>query len=162
VIAACSKSSSDAGSDKPSAGATKPNAPAGTPCDRKLVTAEDVAGILTEPITGTKPLTGDPNTCYFITATSESQGGPGIRVTVREGAGKGDLEALKSGKMNIEGTPLPGVGDEAMWVNLLKEVHATKNNVLCNTALDGSAVIGHYTDVDKKLGEICNKIFAKL
>jgi hypothetical protein len=162
VIAACSKSSSDSGSTKAGPGASKPNTqPAGTPCDRKLVSAEDVAGILTEPITGTKPLKGDAQTCYFITATDD-QGGPSIRVTVREGLGKQTIEMLKSGKMNIEGTPLAGVGDEAAWVKDLSEVNATKNDVLCNVALAGSAVIGHYTDLANKLGANCNKIYAKL
>ena len=161
VIAACSKSSSDSGSSKAGPGASKPNAPAGTPCERKLVSVEDVAGILTEPITGTKPLNGDAQTCDFITAT-DAHGGPGIRVSVREGLGKQTIEMLKAGKMNVEGTPLPGVGDEALFVKDLREVNATKNDTLCDVALSGSAVIDHYTDLDKKLGVICTKIFAKL
>jgi len=160
VIAACSKSSSDSNNASP--GASKPNAPpAGTPCDRKLVSTEDVAGILAEPITGMKPLEGDKQTCYLITA-DDAHGGPKIRVSVREGLGTQTIAMLKSGKMNVEGTPLAGVGDEALWVNDLKEINATKNDVLCNVGLAGSAVIGHYTDLQTKLGAICNKIFAKL
>jgi hypothetical protein len=162
VIAACSRSSSDSGSSNASPGATKSAAqPAGTPCERKLIAAADVAGIFPEPITGTKPLAGDAQTCYFITADDE-HGGPQIRVTVRDGSGTRTIAAWKSGKMGSDATPLAGVGDEAIWVDALKEVNATKNNTLCNVALAGSAVIGHYTDLNKKLGDVCNKIFAKL
>jgi hypothetical protein len=48
----------------------------GNACGRKLLSVSDVGGILQEPITGTAPLEGDPQTCYFVTATTESEGGP--------------------------------------------------------------------------------------
>jgi hypothetical protein len=169
MIAACSKSSSDSGATSSGSGSSKPSPTskpnaqpaAGNPCERNLVTAADLAGILSEPITGTKPLQGDAQTCYFITA-SDDHGGPQIRVTVRDRLGKTTIASWKSGKMGTDATPLAGVGDEALWVDALKEVNATKNDTLCNVALAGSAVIGHYTDLQTKLGAICNKIFAKL
>jgi hypothetical protein len=54
-------------------------------------------------------------------------------------------------------TPLAGVGDTAVWDPTLKEVDATKNNVLCEIGAMGPATKNATSD---KVGALCNKIFA--
>jgi hypothetical protein len=157
ISAACSKSGSDTSSDKSSAARPAPEDTTQL-CDRKLVTAADVAGILTEPITGTKPI--ERAGCELITAT-HAQGGPGISVTFRPTNGKATIAMWRSGKMGSEAEPLAGVGDDAVWVSALKEVDVTKSDALCVVALSGSALIGHYgADLPAKLAAVCTKLFA--
>src|ERR1700753_1461213 len=45
-----------------------PSAPAGNACNRKLITAADVAPLLSEPVSSEKPLAGDAQSCVFETA----------------------------------------------------------------------------------------------
>ena len=55
-----------------------------------------------------------------------------------------------------------GVGDRAVWVPDLKELVATKNNVLCDIGVAGPPSASESSDVvRRRLGEACNKIFAK-
>jgi len=115
LFVACSKSASQA-----TGGNAAPVA-AGNACDRKLLSAADVAGILHEPITGTTPLKGDPQTCYFVTATTESQGGPEIEVSLRPGLGRVTLKAWLDGTMGTTPSKIGGVGDDAIWVSELSE-----------------------------------------
>lgn len=168
VLLACSKSnpnsSAGGGSAAPSAAtdhaANQPTGPAGTVCERHLLTAADVGGILDEPITGTKPLEHDAQTCYFITATNAG-GGPELRVTLRPANGKATIKSWLSGQMGADATPVPGVGDSAVWVADLKKIVAEKNDVLCEVALGGSAVLAKATpELMTKLGALCTKIFA--
>jgi hypothetical protein len=155
LVIACSKSASQAVGAKA--------APvAGNACDRKLLSAADVTGILHEPITGTKPLEGDPQSCDFVTATTESQGGPEIEVSLRPGLGRGTLKAWLDGSMGTTGSKLGGVGDDAVWVSQLKELDASKNDLLCAVSIGGSGVIDHYDDLAHKLSDVCNKIFARV
>ena len=138
-------------------------AKAGNACDRKLLTPEDIAGILGEPITGTKPLKGDAQTCYFVTATTDTRGGAKIMISVRPGLGEETLATFTSGKMDAyaKSTPLAGVGDSAVWLPGTYEVDAQKDNLLCVAALGGSSIIEHKAEnLPKKLGALCNKVFA--
>ena len=169
VLAACSKSAPGAGPPT-AAGADKTvrSANPGNVCERKLLTADDVAGILSEPITGTKPLTGDAQTCYFITA-NESHGGPELKVTLRPGMGVATLATFTSGKMDqyVSWKPLAGVGDGAVWKPDLHEVTAQKDNVLCEVAPGPLGMSAELTNAgeaaqQQKLGALCNKIFAAL
>lgn len=158
LLAACSQGPSASANASAAALAKVVNA-----CDRKLLTATDMAGILSAPITGTKPLKGDAQTCYFITATTDSQGGPEIMISVRPGLGKATLGTFTSGKMDAyaKSTPMTGVGDSAVWLPGTYEVDAQKNNVLCVASINGSAVIEHKPDdLQKRLGDLCNKVFA--
>lgn len=139
----------------------------GNVCDRKLLTMADVAGILDQPVTGTKPLQGDPQTCYFISANND-QGGPELRITLRPGHGKATLDSFTSGKMNAYATwkPLSGVGDEAVWLPDLHEIDARKGNTLCvvgapmfmSKALRDAGEAAQ----QQRLGTLCNKVLSAL
>lgn len=154
LLAACSKTSGPASAAHGSAGLT------GNACDRKLLTAEDVTGIVGPPITGTSPLQGDPQTCSFDTATSDSEGGPRIMISVRPGLGKTTVETWRAGKMPFPATSLNGVGDSAVWVEQGRELDAQKSDVLCVVHAGGSALSP--IDLQRKLGGLCNTIFARL
>lgn len=167
ALAACSKSAPSAG-PQAVAGADKTARPAnpGNVCDRKLLMPDDVAGILSEPVTGTKPLPGDAQTCYFITA-SDDRGGPRLKVTLRPGHGVATLATFTSGKMDqyVSSKPLAGVGDGAVWKPDLHEVTAQKNDVLCEVAPGPLSMSAELTNAgeaaqQQKLGALCNKIFA--
>ena len=108
VLGACSKSATQA--NGVNAAAVAP----GNACDRKLLSVSDVGGILQEPIIGTAPLKGDPQTCYFVTSTTESEGGPEIMVSLRPGLGRVTLKTWIDGKMGTTATKIGGVGDDAI------------------------------------------------
>ena len=56
---------------------------------------------------------------------------------------------------------LHGVGDSAVWIAATKEVDAQKSDLLCIGGIGGSGVIEHYDDLQKKLGGLCDTIFAR-
>ena len=91
ALPACSKTS-DGGS---TANAQSPQSssaiPAGTICEQKLLSVNDLVGIYDEPFTGTKPLSGDAQTCYFTTARDNQ-----LRVTLRPGMGKATIASFTS------------------------------------------------------------------
>lgn len=166
ALAACSQGASTSSSATPAAKAVSA-AIQGNVCDRKLLTLADVGGILDQPVTGTKPLPGDAQTCYFITA-QDAQGGGKIQVTLRDGHGKATIDSFTSGKMNdfAKSTPLAGVGDEAVWLPDLHEVDARKGDVLCVVGvpmLMGKALrdAGEAAQ-QQRLGTLCNKVFSAL
>ena len=71
----------------------------------------------------------------------------------------------KSGRMPVSGTPLAGVGDEAVWVNDLTEVVSEQNDLLCDIQVTGlAAVLNHQPAAAKQkaIGALCNKIFAEV
>ncbi len=146
-----------AAAGRPTAGRAQANT--GNACDRKLLTTADVAGILTAPIVGMKPVPGDPQTCQFNTASF-----PSVNVTLRPGLGKTTVNAWKSGRMPVAAAPLAGVGDEAAWVNPLHEVVAEKNDLLCDVQVSGAGgdFSGSVADQQQKIGALCNKIFASI
>ena len=164
ALAACSQGALTSSSMAPTAKVASA-AIQGNVCDRKLLTLGDVAGILDQPVTGTKPLQGDPQTCYFISANND-QGGPELRITLRPGHGRAALESFTSGKMNAYATwkPLAGVGDEAVWLPDLHEIDARKGDTLCvvgaplslSKALRDAGEPGQ----QQRLGALCNKVFA--
>ena len=139
----------------------------GNVCDRKLLTLADVDGILDQPVTGTKPLQGDPQTCYFI-STNSDHGGPELRITLRPGHGKTTLDSFTSGKMNAYAAwkPLSGIGDEAVWLTDLHEIDARKGDTLCVVgapmfmakALRDAGEAAQ----QQRLGTLCNKVFSAL
>ena len=165
AAAACSQNASTEKSIGVAKAASGTAAAQGNVCDRELLTLADVDGILDQQVTGTKPLQGDPQTCYFISATND-KGGPELRITVRPGHGKAALESFTSGKMNAYATwkPLPGVGDEAVWLPDLHEIDARKGDTLCvvgaplslSKALRDAGEPGQ----QQRLGALCNKVFA--
>jgi hypothetical protein len=151
-----------AGCSKPAAGnsagasaqatPTAASAPAGNACDRKIITQADVAPLLDEAVSGEKTIPGDAQSCEFDTAGFSS-----VQIAVRPGLGDVSVSQIKSGGTNQTVTPLPGVGDSAVWDPLLKRVSATKNNVLCEIGAIGPATKNATSD---KVGALCNKIFA--
>jgi hypothetical protein len=126
-------------------------------CDRHILKAEDVAGILSAPITGANPLAGDAQSCEFSTA-----GFPAITVSVRPGLGRATVEAWASGKMPLTTSPLPGVGETAVWQDSLHEVIAQKNALLCDIQVRGGSgdLAMNSKALPATLGALCNKIFA--
>jgi hypothetical protein len=126
-------------------------------CDRKLVSAGDVSGIFRLPISGMKNIPGDPQSCEFTTSGFSS-----ITISLRPGMGKATVETWAAGKMPSTATPLEGVGDSAVWVQDLHEVDAQQNDVLCVVTATGAAsdlAVGR-DELRKRLGGLCNKIFA--
>lgn len=126
-------------------------------CSRNLLKVEDVAGILSTPIIGIQPLSGDTQSCEFVTSSF-----PAIIVSVRPGLGRATVDAWARGKMPLKGAPIPGVGDSAMWVDTLHEVIAQKNAVLCDIQVRGgeSDLASNAQALRDALGALCNKIFA--
>ena len=137
---------------------------AGNACERSLLTNADIDDILREPVVGTSPLPGDPQTCYFVSASAD-RGGPELMVTLRPAGGRATLAGFSSGRMNdyVTAKPLTGVGDQAVWVPALHEVDARKDDVLC--VVQPSDLATTLRDAgeaaqQKALGALCNKIFA--
>ena len=129
----------------------------GNICDRKILTAADVTGILGDSITGTRAVPGDAQSCEFVTSSF-----PGITVSVRPGVGRETVEAWSSGKMPLGATPLAGIGETAVWQPDLHEIIAQKNNVLCDIGARGLArdLAAAPEAAQKRIGSLCNKIFA--
>jgi hypothetical protein len=121
------------------------------------VRAEDFAGILNAPIKGAEPLAGDAQSCAFLTASY-----PAIIVSVRPGLGRATVDDWAAGKMALDGRPLLGVGDSAVWLETLLEVVAQKNAVLCDIQVRGGAgdLAVDLNALPSALGAVCNKIFA--
>lgn len=118
---------------------------------------EDVAGLLTAPIMTTRPVSGDAQSCEFLTA-----GFPAIILSVRPGLGAATVEGWLNGKMPLKVSGLAGIGDAAVWQETLHELIAQKNGLLCDIQVRGSAddiALGLQTLPDA-LGALCNKIFA--
>lgn len=164
AAAACSASGSTGAhnaSVAPGASEARPTiAPAASnACDRGLVTKDDVAGILREPIVRVQSLAsdGDPQSCGFETAGFAS-----VTISLRPGLGNTTVATWASGRMPASAETLSGVGDRAVWSADLKEMIATKNDLLCDIGVGGppggSVASGI---VKKRLGELCNKIFVK-
>lgn len=151
AIAGCSKTASSSG--EIAAGPVKvltSTSGVGSACERQLISQADVQPLLAGPITSVKPLTSDAESCMFATAGFSS-----ISVTLRPGAGKQTMESWHKGPA----TPLPGVGDDALWESDLKEVVASKGDTLCTVTAMGPEV-GPATAESE--GALCNKIFARL
>jgi hypothetical protein len=157
VVVGCSKSAvpakTEAGADR---GTSAASVVAASVCDRHILNVEDLAGILSPPITGTRPLPGDAQSCEFVTASF-----PAIIVSVRPGLGRTTVDAWVTGKMPLDSVPLAGVGDSAVWLETLHEVVAQRNALLCDIQVRGG---GSDLEVNSKtlqgtLGALCNKIF---
>jgi len=128
----------------------------GSPCERGLLTEPDVVGILRAPITGIALISGDPESCAFVTAAR-----PQIEITLRPSRGKATVHAWVTGTMPLEATPLYDVGDRAAWQRDLHEVIAERNDVLCDISVLGTE--GDFTDpsddvLEDRIGNLCNKL----
>lgn len=130
---------------------------AGSVCDHHILKPEDVVGILSASITAFQPLPGDAQSCVFTTASF-----PAITVSVRPGVGRQTVEAWAAGRMPLESSPLPGVGESAVWQDSLHEVIAQKNALLCDIQVRAGASDFAISSsaLPATLGVLCNKIFA--
>jgi hypothetical protein len=167
AAAACSQNASTEKSIGVAKAASGTAAAQGNVCDRELLTLADVDGILDQQVTGTKPLQGDPQTCYFISANND-KGGPELRITLRPGHGKTTLGSFTSGKMDAYATwrPLSGVGDEAVWLPDLHKIDARKGDTLCvvGAPMFLSKTLREAGDAaqQQRLGALCNRVFSAL
>ncbi len=118
---------------------------------------EDLGGILSAPITGTKPVPGDTQSCEFTTASF-----PAITISIRPGLGRSTVDAWATGKMPLASRPLPGVGDAAAWQEELHEVIAQRNALLCDIQVraGGGDLAIASSALPGALGGLCNRIFA--
>jgi hypothetical protein len=157
IMAGCSKSAVHAKVEAAADGETGGTlAVAASVCDRHLLKVDDLAGILSPPITGSRPLPGDAQSCEFVTASF-----PAIIVSVRPGLGRTTVDAWATGKMPLDSAPLLGVGDNAVWLDALHEVVAQKNALLCDIQVrgGGSDLALNSKTLQGTLGALCNKIF---
>jgi hypothetical protein len=120
---------------------------AGGACGGHLSQA-DVQPLLGGPITSVKPAPSDPDSCVFSTAGFSS-----ITVTVRSTGGKQTLESWRKGPV----TPVPGVGDDAVWEAAIQELVASKGDTLCTVTAMGSEVASATAATE---GALCAKVFA--
>ena len=130
--------------------------PRGSICDRGILTQRDLAGILRGPITGTRRIPGDRESCAFTT-TGHSR----FEISVRPRRGRVTVERWIEGTMALEGVPLEGVGDRAAWQRDLHEVIAERGDILCDIAVMGTE--GDFVDtseyvLEDRIGNLCNKI----
>lgn len=159
ALAACTKGDAKSSSAVAASAPTVPTASTSSrnACDAKLITPEDVSGIFSVPITGEQPIPGDAQTCKFKAGASS------IQISVRPGLGHASVQEWVDGKVPVTASPLAGVGDRAMWQPDMHEVIAEKNNLLCDIkAMDLGGVLKDPSPaaMQKKIGALCNKIFA--
>jgi len=128
-----------------------------TACDLRPLKIDDVNGILTAPITNVKPVSGDAQSCEFLTA-----GFPEITVSVRPGLGRTTVEAWLARKMPLKASRLAGVGDAAVWQDTLHDLIAQKDGALCEIQVRGSAldIAVESQGLPMAVGALCNKVFA--
>jgi hypothetical protein len=154
LMAGCSKAAPPSAANAPAAPAVTPSASdsggassgGAAACDG--LSEADVQPLLTGPITSVKPAPSDADSCVFATAGLSS-----ISVTVRSSGGKETLESWHKGPV----TPVPGVGDDAVWEPDLKEVVASKGDTLCTVTAMGSEVAPATPTTE---GALCSKVFA--
>jgi hypothetical protein len=130
--------------------------PRGSICERGILTQRDLAGILRGPITGTRRIPGDRESCSFTT-----EGHSRFEVSVRPRHGRATVQRWIEGTMALQGVPLEGVGDRAAWQRDLHEVIAERGDILCDIAVMGTE--GDFVDrseyvLEDRIGNLCNKI----
>ena len=157
LLAACATFASC--SKQPGAGLTSASAAAApaSPCEILVLKAADLGGLLQAPITHATDLAGDGQSCAFLTT-----GFSAITISVRPGLGRASLDAWAAGKMSLPVSPLPDVGDAAVWQDTLHEIIARKNNLLCDIQLRGvnDDIAVAQDALPRALGALCNRIFA--
>jgi len=156
TIAACSRQAPGVGTSAAQT-AGQSTAVSGNACERKLIAAQDVTGLLGAAVTAYKNIPGDPQTCEFGTATGFSS----VTISVRPGHGMAAVGMYTSGKMDEfeKSTPLAGFGDAAVRSLQLNRVVARKGDLLCEVTGPGLAK-GADDPAIHALAALCNKIFA--
>jgi hypothetical protein len=128
-------------------------------CERIVLKRGDLAGILNAPITQSRAVPGDVQSCAYLT-----EGFPAITISVRPGLGISTLDAWEHGKMPFEVSPIAGVGDGALWQAALHELIARKGDLLCNIQVRaGANDLSLAPDaLSAAAGGLCNRIFAAI
>lgn len=128
-----------------------------TVCARDLLPKAELSALLKAPISGQKPIAGDPQSCEYTTA-----GFSGITISIRPGLGGTTVDAWATGKMPLQVRTVPNVGDKAVWQDTLQELIAQQHNLLCDIQVRGGAQeIGMAADaLPTATGKLCNRIFA--
>ena len=140
--------------------AAKPGpAPSAAPtvCARDLLPKDELAALLKAPISGQKPIAGDPQSCEYITA-----GFSAITISIRPGLGGTTVDAWATGKMPLEVRAVPNVGDQAVWQDTLHELIAQQHNLLCDIQVRGGAqdIAVAAEALPEATGKLCTRIFA--
>lgn len=128
------------------------NRPVPNVCDSKVVAPGDLLNVLPGTITA-KTVPGDPQTCEF-----SADGFSSVSVTVRPGLGDVTVSEWTSENRPTDAATVTGIGDRAAWQSTLRELIATRHNVLCDIASHGAK--GTEADLQKKFGQLCDKIWA--
>ena len=157
VLAGCSHGTQAAATGNPAQRTSSSLGVATAVCDSHSLKPEDLAGILSAPITATKPVAGDSQSCEFTTASF-----PAITISIRPGLGRTTVDAWETGKMPLASSPLPGIGDAAVWQEELHEVIAQKNALLCDIQVraGGGDLAIASSALPAALGGLCNRVFA--
>jgi hypothetical protein len=121
-------------------------------CDGKIITPEDLVSVLPGASNG-KALDGDPQTCEY-----EAPDAGRVSITVRPGLGDVTVGSWVSSKVAVASVGVNGIGDRAIWQRTLRELVATKHNVLCD--ISAEAIKGSDADLQAKFGQLCAKIWA--
>lgn len=168
LLTACSQGASTAQSGANANAASTAAAPTsdtasggmpGSPCD--VIAAADVAGIIIAPVTRASADSA-PDLCIYEAKSH-------AKVTISEGQGDTAKGAwMLATTYNGAKTPLAGVGDEALYGPEGATLIARKGNRSCRVDVlgyDNSDAMDEITkDRDdalaKKLGALCNKLFA--
>jgi hypothetical protein len=167
LLAACSQGASTAqtaaGASTTSTGAAQRSAKAdgnapGSPCD--VITAADVAGILTAPAARKPGAT--PAVCMYQTPTKAN-----VTINVAKGEEAKGAWMLAT-TYNATKTPLAGVGDEALYDPDGTTLIARKGDTSCRVDAVGYDNADAMDDITKdrgealarKLGALCTKLFA--
>jgi hypothetical protein len=108
------------------------------------------------PVTTSKTIPGDPQSCEFSTAGFSS-----VTISVRPGHGMAAVGMYTSGKMDEfeKSAPLTGVGDAAVRSLQLNRIVARKGDLLCEVTGPGVARSAEDPAV-RTLVTLCNKIIA--
>ncbi len=147
--------SASAGAQTAGAAGGPADTPAGTPCDRKLLTVQDVAGIMKGDTVRSENVPGDVESCKFTTGDAS-----GITFSFRAKNGRASLGIWRDGKMPVSSAPLPAVGSQAVWVDDLNEVDAEQDDHLCSIGVQGIRAATSRDQLKQRLGALCNKAVA--
>lgn len=163
--AACNKVPAAGAAASPASAPSASTPIHGSVCEQNLLSVSDAAGILGIPITGTRPLRNDAQTCYFATA-QHKESGSDLKVSLRPGIGRATIGTYTSGRMNeyVKWEPLAGVGESAVWQPDSHEIEAQSGDVLCNASFEFASELfrADFPTQQRKLGAVCNKVFAAL
>jgi hypothetical protein len=164
ALGACSKSpdsaaapaSSTASSSSVPHDITAGNTP--NVCVAKDLQPADMADILTLPVVKVSTPETNAEQCKFET----SQNTAWVSVTLRKGDEVDPFWNMIA-KSGVNALPLPGVGEKALRTSDGTGVFARKGDLMCqvdSAGTDSGVIKAKGEELAKKLGALCNKVFA--